>query len=277
MSETITDPEAAEQTEAYRTLLARVGRKSHQDPARGPGSSRLGVRPGPRMAGTGRGDGRPAASAGVGPARPAPDRRPARGRAPARPLRDQAAGLDRPALSHDRLRSRPDRGPVRLPRLHKELAGRLQAHPDRAGAPLRPAPAPAAGVEGAAAAPRGESRRAALGPDPAADGTWRLAGAHRLVRPARGQGCARRPLGAGPEVVPSRGGRRLRPGAILRRRPPATPGPGRGPAQGRPRRGHRRRARPGAAHPPERRARAPEAPPETDADARRSSSPRSRA
>ena len=32
MSETITDPEAAEQTEAYRTLLARVGRKTAKIP-----------------------------------------------------------------------------------------------------------------------------------------------------------------------------------------------------------------------------------------------------
>ena len=49
------------------------------------------------------------------------------------------------ALSHDPARRRPDRGPVRLPRFHQELAWLVQAHPGGAQSPAHSSARLAAG------------------------------------------------------------------------------------------------------------------------------------
>ena len=109
-----------------------------------------------------------------------------------------------PHRDHGRL---PDPDAVRLPRLPAELAGRLQARADRAGAYPRAAPAVAAGDQGAGVGRAAGPGGAVVGPDPAADRARRLAGARLVAGRDRGR---RRPVGprrAGPAVVPRPEGR----------------------------------------------------------------------
>ena len=107
------------------------------------------------------------------------------------------------ALSHDLARSRPDRGPVRLPRFHQELAGLVQAHPGRARSPPRPSARLATGEEGTGVERPAAGNGPVLGPDPAADWAsatgWIASSGTATSNPTRravGAGCA------GAQVVP---------------------------------------------------------------------------
>ena len=196
---------AIEQTEAYKTLLAQVGRRSSKNPRRVAGAPRA------RAA-------CPPTSGRCGSRRWTPllrrleaikrdelriDGRPGGGRVLGA-YSTRRRTLECPALRHGHRSDRPDRGAVRLPGLPQEFAGDLQARPDRARRPARQTTLAQAGAQGAGVRLAPERRAPGLGPDPPLDGHRRLARArrHGFSSPTRVVAREpRRPRGAGSASV----------------------------------------------------------------------------
>ena len=210
-----------EETEAYETLLGRVGKRTGKIPPEVLVRHVLAIVPAAEW--PVRVEAMDALLRRLESAttRRAADRVAAAGRAAARARtrpggRARAPGPIAPSsLGVDPIEARCD-----CPDFLKNSLGVCKHILDRARAPPRPAPAPAAGAQGAgvgrAAGPAGP----ALGPDPAADRARRLAGARRLARRRPRRSRRARPRGAGAAVVPAR--RRTAPLVAQERLSPTT-------------------------------------------------------